>query len=301
MNMLVRTIRYVSIFAAILTLAVLPHPAYSQTAGGRSALAAKQKLKNHVLDAMADSKISKLERAEILMEGKELLTVKEYEGLQVTMDRLSPRETVAATAKRSAAERAIAATKQDREASPKFLGRLVASVPYLDDFSIGPHPQVGNLARSVPYAKSPVIDPSAADRALAKVPRISETYVDQPTADRPLPKITRVERASGSVRIAARPASPNKNPIPGKLRSKYFDESITPVPPETEPVMPNMGQRQYQAARSTDPLAGTPYLEQDSSDRAIPTAAILSDDDLPQTGDSLQLAQPKGVESEYLK
>jgi hypothetical protein len=298
----VRTIRFFSVFTAVVALGFLPHSVYSQIGGNRSALAAKQKLRDHVLDALADGKISRLERAEIVAEGKEILTVKELDGLRATMDRLSPRETGTATAKHSYSsnDRAIATAKQDRDASPKFLGRLVSSVPYIDDFSFGPHPNPSKIAKSIPYAKSPDIDFSAADRALAKVPRLSELYVAQPTADLPLPKITRGEGTSARIRTAARPSSSSRTPSRDKFsRSRYSDESITPLPSETKTARPNMLGRQYQAREATDPLAGTPRIEGDSSGRAIQTGAILSDRELPTNGGSCKLSQPQGLESEF--
>ena len=75
--MLIRMTRLFPVLTAVLTLSFLPNPAFSQTPGGRTALAAKQHLKNEVQSAMADGKISKLERAEILAEAKEILTVKD--------------------------------------------------------------------------------------------------------------------------------------------------------------------------------------------------------------------------------
>ena len=92
MNMPNRMTKLFPVLTAVLAFGFLPKPAFSQTPGGRTALAAKQRLKNEVLDAMSDGKITRLERAEILAEAKENLTVKEYEGLKATMDRLSPPE-----------------------------------------------------------------------------------------------------------------------------------------------------------------------------------------------------------------
>jgi hypothetical protein len=57
---------------------------------GPAALAAKQKIKNQVLAAMDDGKITEDERRNILSQAKDVLSAKEYVGLVQTMNRLSP-------------------------------------------------------------------------------------------------------------------------------------------------------------------------------------------------------------------
>jgi hypothetical protein len=62
---------------------------YGQTKGP-AALAAKQAIKNQVVAAMDDGKISQNERRDILLEAKDVCTETEYQGLIHTMNRLSP-------------------------------------------------------------------------------------------------------------------------------------------------------------------------------------------------------------------
>jgi hypothetical protein len=57
---------------------------------GPAAFAAKQKIRDQVLAAMDDGKITESERRNILSRAKEILSAKEYVGLVQTMDRLSP-------------------------------------------------------------------------------------------------------------------------------------------------------------------------------------------------------------------
>ncbi|MGD0654267.1 MAG: hypothetical protein ABSA16_07990 [Thermoguttaceae bacterium] len=57
---------------------------------GPAALAAKQKIKNQVLAAMDDGKITEDERRNILSHAKDILSAKEYVGLVETINRLSP-------------------------------------------------------------------------------------------------------------------------------------------------------------------------------------------------------------------
>jgi hypothetical protein len=272
--MLIRTTRLFSALVAVCALSILAAPASSQTPGGRTALAAKQRIKTEVQDALADGKISRLERAEILAEAKEVLTVKEYEGLVATMNRLSPPEQATPVAKRSPTDRMIAASKQDNS-QESMLGRMLSHVPYLDDLSFGPHPQVTKI--TVPYAKPQTLDLSGVKQVAAKASRVGGTYVDPPTVDRPVPRISRLER----------PATPNRTPIkPINLRrvsppaekqtySKYADESVSPLPVE----------------------GGT-----SSTNLAIPTGALLPDRNVPSTtADYSQPVQPQGLESEFLR
>ena len=57
---------------------------------GPAALAAKQHIRDQVLAAMSDGKITPDERRNILSHAKDILSAKEYVGLVNTMDRLSP-------------------------------------------------------------------------------------------------------------------------------------------------------------------------------------------------------------------
>jgi hypothetical protein len=59
---------------------------------GPAAFAAKQKIKNQVLAAMDDGKITSDERRNILSHAKDILSAKEYVGLVETINRLSPPE-----------------------------------------------------------------------------------------------------------------------------------------------------------------------------------------------------------------
>jgi hypothetical protein len=57
---------------------------------GRAAFAAKQRIKEQVVAAMADGQITQDERRDILLGAKSSLTAEEYFGLAQTMNRLSP-------------------------------------------------------------------------------------------------------------------------------------------------------------------------------------------------------------------
>ena len=301
--MLDRMTRLFPVLTTVLALGFLPSQAFSQTAGGRTALAAKQHLKTEVQNALADGKISNLERSEILAEAKEILTVKEYEGLKATMDRLSPPEKAAPIARRSASERAIVASMQEHPDSPQFLSRMLSHVPYMDDVSIGPHPQVSKIASNIPYAKPRDVDLSGAKEALAKVPRLKDTYVEQPTADRPLSKITHVDRSSAPSRTSVRPSLSRKNQVPEKQQfSKYADESISPLPAETTYVEPNVVQQPSKVMEEMGPLAGAPSIEHNPTALATPAGALLPDRSVPPTSaDYLAPMQPKGVEAEFIR
>ncbi len=303
MTMLGCMTRFFPVFTAVFTLGCLANPAFSQTPGGRTALAAKQHLKNEVLDAMSDGKISNLEKAEILAEAKEFLTVKEYEGLIATMDRLSPQEQAVPVAKRSANERAIAASMHDRSGSPMFLSRMLAHVPYIDDLSLGPHPQVSNIASGIPYAKPRDIDLSGVKQTLAKAPRLNDTYIERPTADRPLPRITHAERTTAPNRMPVKPFLSRRNQIIEKQPySKYADESISPLPKETDAAQPDVVQQPGKVLEEMDPLAGMPSRTPDSPGLATPAGALLPDRSIPSTtADYSRPVQPQSVELEFLR
>jgi hypothetical protein len=244
-----------------------------------------------------------MERAEILAEAKSVVTVKEYEGLAATMDRLSPPEKAATVAKRSTNDRATAAAAHDYNAEPPALGRMLSFIPYIDDFSNTPHPQPMKIAGSLPYAKPRQIDFSEARQALAKAPRLRDTYVEPPTIDRPVPKITRLERTPSATRTPVKPINSRKNQVIEKQpTSKYADESISPAPAENNFAEPNVVQQPNKIMQEMGPLASSPSYGNRPTELAIPAGAILPDKNVPSvSADYSQPVQPKGVEAEFLR
>jgi hypothetical protein len=85
-------VHFKSIFLPVSAMAIIGILAGNIAAQstGPAAFAAKQDLKNRVLAAMSDGKISSAERTEILSSAKDILSAKEYVGLVTTMNRLSP-------------------------------------------------------------------------------------------------------------------------------------------------------------------------------------------------------------------
>jgi hypothetical protein len=288
---------------AVLAFCLQGNPAFSQTPGGRTALAAKQRLKNEVVAAMGDGKITPIERAEILAEAKGVVTVKEYEGLVATMDRLSPPEKATTVAKRSANQRAMVAATQNNATELPILGRMLSHVPYIDDLSSGPHPQPSNFAASLPYAKTRDIDFSAAKQTLAKAPRLRDTYVERPTVDRPVPKISRVDKTPASNRTPAKPVMSRRNQIIEKPTfSKYADESILPLPQKNNTSEPNVVQQPSKVEEEMGPLAGSPSYDNPPSGLTMPAGALLPDRSVPSmSAEYAQPVQPKGVEEEFLR
>jgi hypothetical protein len=300
MNMLNRMMTLLPAMAVLLAWSAIPTTAYSQTPGGRTALAARQHLKNSVLLAMADGKITKLERAEILAEAKEAnLTINEYEGLKATMSRLSPAEEPNYIAKRTANQRAVAAARQEQAESPSFFSRMASHIPYIDDAKSGPRPQPSNLAKSVPYMKSSPIDLSGAERAISKAPRLNETYIAQPTVDRPIPKVTRDTRTP-SVRTSAKPNTIRKNPAVEKPQwSKYADESITPMPNEF--LAPESVAIQQPSKLAAE--IGKQFAPSEPNTLAIPAGALLPDRETPPSSaaDYSRSLEPDRVDLEFLR
>ncbi len=75
--------------SALAVIGFLPSNSAAQSTG-RAAFAAKQQIKEQVVAAMADGKITQDERRDILVKAKGSLTAEEYFGLAQTMNRLSP-------------------------------------------------------------------------------------------------------------------------------------------------------------------------------------------------------------------
>jgi hypothetical protein len=263
-------------------------------------LAAKQQLKAQVQIAMADGIITSLERAEILNDARDILTVKEYESLKATMDRLSPPEKATATAKQSNSQRAAAGSMHDHSDSSSFLGRLASQVPYVEDMSIGPHPKISDIPKNIPYVK-PSIDTTEAKQALAKASRLKDTYIDMPTADRPLPKVSHIERTSTASlsHTATKPVLSRKtSPVEKQPMPKYADESIEP-PMETETAEPNVVQQPTKVREEMGPLA---EQTENRLTLAIPAGAILPDRSVRSaTAEYDQPMQPSRIEMEFVR
>jgi hypothetical protein len=76
-----------------LWIGLMQQISFAQTQGP-AAFAAKQDVKNMVVAAMSDGKITETERRDILLKAKNVVNDKEYAGLVKTMNRLSPPETL---------------------------------------------------------------------------------------------------------------------------------------------------------------------------------------------------------------
>jgi hypothetical protein len=268
-------------------------PAFSQVSGGRAALTAKQHLKTALVDAMADGKISVVERADILAEAKETLTVKEYETLKSTMLRLSPPDQKpTAAAKRSSKEKAMLASVPEKS-NPTFFGQLLSHVPYMEDYSSGPRPELTKTASSIPYMKTsdPYVAPS--QRATAKTAP-KETYIEMPMGDRMLPKITRVERTSTARRTDSNLETLSKKTATRKpLTAEYVDESVLPMPPEPNSPEPSIVLKPKKSREtSAEPT--------DATALATPAGALLPDNrsSLIPIGYSKPM-QPESLEREF--
>jgi hypothetical protein len=300
MTMPYRMRELLPVLTAVLAFGFLASSAWGQTPGSRSALAAKQRLKNQVLDAMSDGKITSVERADILTEAKELLTAKEYVGLIATMDRLSPPDKTVAVAKRSAKGRTTVVAQQVPAEPPSFLSRMVSFIPYTDDISIGPRPKASDLAKGLPYIKPSEIDLSGAQQALAKTSRLKDTYIEQPTANRPLLRVVHLDKTAAPVRASARQNLSREYQALDKQsqQPKYTDNSITPPSAETPASNSNAVQQPNKVQAELSPLAGSPQ----SSALATPAGALLPEGRIPSANaDYSKPMQPEQVELEFLR
>jgi hypothetical protein len=288
------------VLTAILAFAFLSSTALGQTPGSRTTLAAKQHLKNEVLDAMADGKITNVERADILAEAKEVLTAKEYLGLIATMDRLSPAEKNVATVKHPAKAHTTAIATATPPETPSFLGRMVSAVPYVDEISIGPRPKVSDIAKSVPYFKPSPIELSGAQQALAKTSRLKDTYIEQPTANRPLLRITHLDKAAAPIRAVSKqsPSRGNKDIEKQSQQPKYTDNSI--APPSVTPTTSKQSALQQPAGveEELNPVA----VSREPATLATPAGALLPESRISSANAGYtKLMQPEQIDLEFMR
>jgi hypothetical protein len=216
------------------------------------ALAARQRVKNMVIDAMADGYISPGERAVILEKAQRVLQLQEWEGLQRTLDRLSAHMNSERIDNGGYLPPQRVSRYTDRYASQGFLaGRLFSSSPYYEGPPMVQRPLIGNMVRNVPrrlpYIERPEWNGSRLRQIVAQFPRLNDLDPELPlflpstnqtkyvVRTVPPPKVRQAEVSSK--RYSASGASPSlprsqkvssKDAIPGVETPVAF----TPLPYE---------------------------------------------------------------------
>jgi hypothetical protein len=157
-----------SILFGLLTAAVFSVLASNGFAqhSGPAALAAKQAIKNQVVAAMSDGKITEAERRSILLKANEVCSEREYMGLVDTMNRLSPPENV--TPESSGHARYV-----DKQ--------LIAQFPS------GDIPLLDNLPNQLPILKSYSKQLAARDPMPKQNYVVRETVTKQPMVQKTVP------------------------------------------------------------------------------------------------------------------
>ncbi len=168
---------------------------------GPAALAARQHIKDKVIAAMEDGKISTAERIEIFAKAKEILKPEEYAGLMCTIERISPSESVthSNTSSSRAAAKGAGAKQSNKVASaeivkkpnstasnmmsqgpssnPSTANHLVR-LPYIDEVQLQT-PLMGKMLPRNTYVKPPEMDVAAqADKLAARLPNFFNVYFD---------------------------------------------------------------------------------------------------------------------------
>jgi hypothetical protein len=143
---------------------------------GPAAFAARQHIKDEVLQAMNDGKISATERIDILSEAKEILNPQEYAGLVRTIKRLSSSKPGS-----QSTSTADIAKPHSIVSSQPAVRRFISEIPYVEESQLK-LPPVRNMLPRLTYVKPPEMSVAAeADRVVARLPKLYNTYLEPPS------------------------------------------------------------------------------------------------------------------------
>jgi hypothetical protein len=247
------------------------------------ALAARQRVKNMVIEAMADGYISPGERSEILEKSQRVLQLQEWEGLQRTLDRLSAQMNAAQITEGGNSPLQRASRYPDRYTRQDSLaGRFFSSSPYQEPPMVQ-RPLLGNMVRNVPrrlpYIERPELNGSRLRQLVAQFPRLNDLDPELPlflpsmnqsryiVRTVPPPQVRQAEvsprRYSTSGASPSLPRSPkvsSKDVIPGVETPVAF----TPLPYEDRDVSGPGSSPVARGSQSRKPdyrMSRTTYLE----------------------------------------
>ncbi len=271
---------------------------------GPAAFAAKQEIKNQVLDAMADGKITPDERRDILSHAKDILSAKEYVGLVNTMNRLSPPDH---------------SVPEDLGYTPVVDKQLMANFP-APDMSWFNKSKVGEALSSSTESfvkklmpnqnfvvkettpkqtyivkqiitKQTVVEASPPNHSVAKATTTKQTVVKAAT-----PKQT-VAKATTHKQPVAKTAKPNAT-------AKTADVIIIPPPPPlqedgNQPNPSTVG-RVQKSPKTDEPAPPMPPVERSqtrsaAADKPVRQKISTSQTTRPATGDQVAIKQPAGL------
>jgi hypothetical protein len=174
---------------------------------GPATLAAKQTIKNKVLSAMADKKITESERQNILEYAKDVLTDKEYAGLVRTMNRLSPPEYE--TAENQGVVRYVDKQLMANFPTPEISfiekGGFSKSIAETKESIVSNFKYYNEFAPREVIVKQTIVNQSAPKQSVAKTSSSKKTAVaaKSSAAKQPVVKATAEKKPATKARVAA--------------------------------------------------------------------------------------------------
>jgi hypothetical protein len=237
---------------------------------GPAALAARQDLRNRVLTAMSDGKLTPAERTAILSKAKDMLSAKEYVGLVTTINRLSPSD------KPVPEDIGYSPATVDKQLMARF---PAPSIPWLDKpgltEKLADRPILSEL---IPKQSTMVVKTAPKQSYVVKEIITKQTIVSAVPAGQAEPETSTVRQAVAitpaprqkTVKVAA-PKQPAAKTVKSAPVAKAPDVAIIPPPPplaeeDKQPLAAasRSVQKSAKPAKPADPSAPLPPAEQQS-------------------------------------
>ena len=298
-------VHFKSIFLSVSAMAIIGLLAGNIAAQstGPAALAAKQDIKNSVLAAMSDGKITPAERREILSKAQNVLSAKEYVGLVTTMNRLSP------TDKSVPADIGYKPAPVDKQLMANF---PAPAVPWLDKAKLGEtlseHPILSEL---IPKQSTTIVKTAPKQTYVVKEIITKQTIVSAVPPGHTDPEAASVKQAVAITPVPkqkiakAAPKQSAAKSAKSAPAAKAADVAIIPPPPplaeeDTQPLATTSRnvQKSAKPAKPADPSAPLPPAAQQSQNSAgeKPARQKLSEGPKkPPAADQATIRQPASL------
>jgi len=283
---------------------------------GPAALAARQNIKNQVLAAMSDGKITPDERRDILSHAKDILSAKEYVGLVDTINRLSPPDHSVPE------DLGYTPAVVDKQLMAKFptpdlswinkskLGESLSNSKESFLKEIMPQQTVG-VKKTTPkqtyivkeiITKQTVVEAAPPNQSVAKATTTKQTVVKTAT---PKQTVVKTVTPKQTVVKATTPKQPVAKTAKPNATVKTADVLIIPPPPplledNTQPNPATVG-RVQKPPKTEDPAPPMPSPVERSqtrsaaADKPVQQKIPASPMKRPATGDQVTIKQPAGM------
>jgi hypothetical protein len=288
---------------------------------GPAAFAAKQKIKNQVLAAMDDGKITSDERRNILSHAKDILSAKEYVGLVETINRLSPPEN-------PVSEELGYTPVVDRKLMAKFYtpdlsrlekskaGESIANQSFVKEITpdlsfvkeITPNPSF--LAKIMPkqsFLKDRIPNQTHVVKETAPKTYIVKEIITKQTIVTTTPPNPSVAKDSAPKQTVVKESAPKQTVVKTTKPSataKTANVVILPPPPpqqknNSQPNPSTVGKAQ-ETPKSNDPAPPMPVAERSqtrnvAADKPIRQKMVESPKEQAKTGNQAAIQQPAGL------